>query len=139
MNDSCTELTGATPPFANDPDRACGDLDFAEFYPDDTEDARAVKRVCHRCPLVEACREWAIAHDEFGVWGATTETDRHRIRRQRGIATPASRQPRFAASPLIERRLAMDALLGVKTAAEIAGQLGIAKRTVQRYQQARAA
>ena len=35
------------------------------------------KRVCARCPVLDQCREWALAtSEEFGVWGGTDEAER---------------------------------------------------------------
>lgn len=39
---------------------------------------------CGRCPVLEACREYGIAHESFGMWGGLTEADRKVIRRERG-------------------------------------------------------
>lgn len=41
----------------------------------------AALAVCRRCPVVEDCLAFAIAADEVGVWGATTERQRREIRR----------------------------------------------------------
>lgn len=46
--------------------------------------ARKSAALCEGCPVQTACREWGIAHEEYGVWGGTTATDRERIRRDRG-------------------------------------------------------
>jgi hypothetical protein len=44
-----------------------------------TEAARAV---CARCPVVDACLEYALADDELvGVWGGTSEVERRAMRR----------------------------------------------------------
>lgn len=50
-----------------------------------TEDDRFyMKAKCDRCPVAEACREWAIAHESFGIWGGTEPAERARIRESRG-------------------------------------------------------
>lgn len=38
------------------------------------------KRICHGCPHLDPCRNWAVDNDEDGVWGGTTPLDRQRIR-----------------------------------------------------------
>lgn len=51
------------------------------------------QQICLDCPLLEQCREYAIGHhDVSGIWGATTEKDRQRIRRERGITVAPVRR-----------------------------------------------
>lgn len=47
-------------------------------------------RVCEGCPFKQPCAEWGIAHEEFGVWGGLTQTQRHNIRKKLniGVARP---------------------------------------------------
>ncbi|MEZ0109647.1 hypothetical protein ABH920_003661 [Catenulispora sp. EB89] len=43
------------------------------------------KAVCHRCPVIESCRGWAMAHPQlaqYGVWGAMSEEERRSARRR---------------------------------------------------------
>ncbi|KOV89398.1 MULTISPECIES: WhiB family transcriptional regulator [unclassified Streptomyces] len=54
------------------------------FFPvAETEVATARARaVCRRCPVLVACRDWAVRHGEAdGVWGGTTASQRRAIRR----------------------------------------------------------
>lgn len=65
---------------------ACRGVDPDIFYPvtDDEADAAAAKAVCARCPVREACAEYALAaREKLGVWGGLTERDRRRILRHR--------------------------------------------------------
>jgi Ni,Fe-hydrogenase I large subunit len=43
------------------------------------------KRVCQDCSYVDACKEYAIAHELHGVWGGTTPHERAAMRRKMGI------------------------------------------------------
>lgn len=55
------------------------ELFFAEC-PELVEQARAV---CHRCPIVDACADWALSvPEEWGVFGALTPKERYAIRRK---------------------------------------------------------
>lgn len=68
---------------------ACRGLDPAMFFPDRGEVAAQAKRVCHSCPVREACLEYSLVGGEaFGIWGGVAETQRRRIRgaRRRGAA-----------------------------------------------------
>lgn len=45
------------------------------------EEARAV---CHRCPVIVACRSWALRNDEYdGIWGGVTAAERRSARLRR--------------------------------------------------------
>lgn len=46
-------------------------------------DNRAAIAICDDCPVQRDCLEYAIDHEEHGVWGGTSERERRRIRRQR--------------------------------------------------------
>lgn len=41
---------------------------------------------CMTCDFLLACREYGIAHEDFGMWGATTPAERQAIRKARGQA-----------------------------------------------------
>ncbi len=45
-----------------------------------------VNRTCAACPLREPCLEWALRHEDYGIWAGTSREDRRRIRRERGIS-----------------------------------------------------
>jgi WhiB family redox-sensing transcriptional regulator len=41
------------------------------------------KAVCQRCPVLQACGQWALdTHQDAGVWGAMSEDDRRAMRRR---------------------------------------------------------
>lgn len=73
---------------------ACRGMDSAEFFHPDGErnpsrarrTARA-KEVCHRCPVMDKCREFALRTQEpFGVWGGLAEAERRSILERRSGA-----------------------------------------------------
>jgi WhiB family redox-sensing transcriptional regulator len=52
---------------------------------DDTKTVHLAKAVCARCPVVEQCRAYGLAHPcEVGIWGGLTERERSRERRRSG-------------------------------------------------------
>lgn len=54
-------------------------------YPRQKEQLAEAKAVCHRCPVIESCRMWALAHPQmtqYGVWGAMSEEERRSARRR---------------------------------------------------------
>jgi WhiB family transcriptional regulator, redox-sensing transcriptional regulator len=75
---------------------ACRHADPDLFFPIGTTgpallQAEEAKRICRACPVQAACLTWAI--DEgigSGIWGGTTEEERHTLRRTMNRGT----QPR---------------------------------------------
>lgn len=67
---------------------SCAGFGDAMFPNTDTyskEEERIFERVCTDCPIMEACLEWGLAHETFGIWGGTTPKMRAAIRKQMGI------------------------------------------------------
>ena len=64
---------------------ACRGLDPELFYAEGGAAVTKAKTVCAGCDIRMKCLEWAIAREEFGVWGGTTARERAQIRRQRGV------------------------------------------------------
>lgn len=57
-----------------------GDL----WYPErgNPDGYQAAVRTCRTCPLIEACRDYAMtAGEEHGVWGGLTPNDRRKLRK----------------------------------------------------------
>ena|SRR5215510_1410954 len=67
---------------------ACRHADPELFFPDSHTAATraqtvAAKQVCRRCPVTVTCLTWALANgQEFGIWGGTTEHERHLLQRR---------------------------------------------------------
>lgn len=68
---------------------SCEGIETDIFYPPrdifSVEELRTLKRICVECPVMDACLEWAIAHERYGVWGGTVPVERERIRKRHGI------------------------------------------------------
>lgn len=47
----------------------------------DEGDAETALGYCDRCMVRAECLEWALNHDETGVWGGTTESERRAVKR----------------------------------------------------------
>lgn len=69
---------------------ACARLDLppaertAMFHPERGDPIAPAKAICRTCPVRDECREWAIDHPEVqGIWGATSDKERRRLRRNR--------------------------------------------------------
>ncbi len=58
-----------------------------DFFPDPHQNTDRQKQLCATCPVKNPCLEYALAHQEHGIWGGTGERERARIRRQRPRAS----------------------------------------------------
>lgn len=60
-----------------------------KFTPEEERYIR--ERVCGGCPVIEACAEWGLVHERYGIWGGMTPVmrDRERRRRKWGLTDPA--------------------------------------------------
>lgn len=74
---------GSYPPV--DGSQPCAQTDPEAWFPEKGGSPRAAKRLCGTCAFEDACLEYALRHKVTGVWGGTTEGQRNRLRRQRGI------------------------------------------------------
>lgn len=59
----------------------CRGRDTNFFYPENNRWAEvSAKKVCAGCPVFAQCMDWALAHDELGIWGGTTDRERRKIK-----------------------------------------------------------
>lgn len=98
-----------------------GDVEL--FFREDELSIKLAKRVCADCPLQSTCRDYAVAAEEFGVWGGTTPAERDRLRGRKFIP----RELRIA-SQKAERMLAAGA-----TREQVAAAFEVNVRTVYRF------
>lgn len=74
---------------------ACRDMDPELFFPIGETGPAALqiadaKQVCARCTVVPECLHWALASgQEFGVWGAKSESELRELRGQRQTGAAA--------------------------------------------------
>ena len=71
-------------------DAACGTEPPEKFFPAKGEITAHAKLVCRRCPVIDACRDYALNAPEklFGVWGGMSEEDRAKLRKANRPSTP---------------------------------------------------
>lgn len=64
----------------------CRGADPDLFFPERGASTRQAKSICRECSVMEECLEFAIVSSEkFGIWGAMSERERRKIRRERQI------------------------------------------------------
>ncbi|GAB2693699.1 hypothetical protein GCM10027089_13990 [Nocardia thraciensis] len=72
---------------------SCRGVDSAVFFHPDGERGRAradrernAKRICRDCPVLAACRDYALsAAEPYGIWGGMSEDERRRHARTRQL------------------------------------------------------
>lgn len=78
---------------------ACRGVNPDVFFPDKGQSVARARAICARCPVRDACLEYALAagsnHVDVGVWGGTTTRERRQIRNARR----PGRSPRRATRP----------------------------------------
>jgi hypothetical protein len=84
----------------------CAQVDPEVFFPEKGQSARAAKWICGRCPVREACLDYAIAgRVPFGVWGGLSTSERERLYPPVAPKSHAPHRPRPDAafrSPLVD-------------------------------------
>lgn len=70
---------------------ACKNAPAHLFFPERGETANPAKAICHSCPVIAECLNYAIANNEgLGIWGGHSERERRPLRaawvRRRGAA-----------------------------------------------------
>ena len=59
---------------------ACIGHDPDIFFPRRGQGPYEAKRICSTCPVMKACRSYAMTNQErLGVWGGLTWNERHRL------------------------------------------------------------
>lgn len=59
----------------------CSGSDTDLFFQTDEDSVMRAKAICYGCHVIDACREYAIFFEEFGVWGGLSETERRAVKR----------------------------------------------------------
>ncbi len=64
----------------------CRFITSPDFVTGNRRGTKAAKRICTGldengilCPVLDLCKTYAIAHDEKGVWGGTSHTERSKL------------------------------------------------------------
>ncbi len=63
----------------------CAQTDPEMFFPDKGSSNTAAKKICAQCPVITECLDWALRHQEIGIWGGQSANQRKELRRKLGI------------------------------------------------------
>lgn len=66
-----------------DPDQWYDLVDYPDMLL--SRSTEGLRSICARCPVQPQCLEWALNHENFGMWGGLTPKERQKVRRDRGI------------------------------------------------------
>ena len=81
------------------------------------------KKVCSTCPISQLCLDWAVANEDYGVWGGTTPAERKKLRGNKPVR-----------DIILERQLLDDEnFILTNTAAKVAEHFEVTERTVCRW------
>jgi WhiB family redox-sensing transcriptional regulator len=63
----------------------CSETDPESFFPDmevpgALTRANEAKKVCKGCPYITECLEYALEHNDDGIWGGTSKNERRKIK-----------------------------------------------------------
>lgn len=61
----------------------CEDTNAEVFFSGQQVDIELAKQLCAACLKRLACLELALKHNEYGVWGGLTKSEREALKRQR--------------------------------------------------------
>lgn len=53
--------------------------DADQFFPGGGRPSNRSKKFCGECPVRDECLDWALVHEEEGIWGGLTEKERERL------------------------------------------------------------
>lgn len=55
------------------------------YHPDTNTSTLEVREACGHCPFVAECLQWAVHHEDTGVWGGTSPNVRRKLRTLLGV------------------------------------------------------
>jgi WhiB family redox-sensing transcriptional regulator len=61
----------------------CAGMDPNAFFPSHSDPGTQARQVCAACPVREDCLDYAMAADEFGIWGGLDQEERRNLKRRR--------------------------------------------------------
>jgi WhiB family redox-sensing transcriptional regulator len=62
-------------------DAACKEFPHLSWFPERGETARRQIAICNGCLVRDECRQFAVESGDLGIWGATFDRERSRLRR----------------------------------------------------------
>lgn len=84
---SAAAHAAATPPIEALEQALCAQVDPEQWFPERGEPNHAAKAICWRCPVRQACLDFAMTtetadHHRFGIWGGYSAIERTRLARR---------------------------------------------------------
>lgn len=82
---SRARLRTAVPTVPTFNNAACLQADPDLWFPEKGAQSGAAKQVCRHCPAINDCLAYALQFDLHGVWGGTSQRERHKIQDAAGM------------------------------------------------------
>lgn len=102
---------------------ACLNSDTELFFSERAGDVAAAKSICHSCPLMRSCAEWALRFEDYGVFGGLSAKERYLLRGGKSALNPQEQEIVWQETTFILRA----------SAKEVAMRFGVEPRTVVRW------
>ena len=94
------------------------------FFSEEIADQEKAISLCAQCPVLEACLNYAIKNEMYGIWGATTPTERQALRSVPFISPEFRREA---------AEIRADIEAGILTMTQIANKWNVDERSIYRY------
>ncbi|WP_224392872.1 WhiB family transcriptional regulator [Pseudonocardia sp. ICBG1293] len=88
FDDDSGPVISVPPELSSHPGRHCRGVDTEVFFPVSELGVLQARVVCTGCPVRVACRAWATATGQYGIWGGTTREQR--MAHRHAVEGPAS-------------------------------------------------
>lgn len=102
---------------------ACLNSDTELFFSERRGDIARAKSICHGCPLVRSCADWAIRFEDYGVFAGLSAKERYLLRGGKSAQDPQEQEIVLQETNFILRA----------SAVEVAVRFGVETRTVVRW------
>ena len=60
---------------------SCDSSTAEYFFSEEPSAVRQAKSICESCPIADLCLDWAMQHEEYGVFGGATPEERELARK----------------------------------------------------------
>lgn len=70
----------------------CASADTRIFFSENLGEIAQARSICSECPIRQQCFDYALFAEEYGVWGATSEGERKKLRGGKPVFTLEERR-----------------------------------------------
>lgn len=74
---------------------SCANEERDLWFPQVGGASRVARMICAGCPVKNECLDYALKHEEFGIWGGMSAEERNRYRRTHKVKFVSSERRVF--------------------------------------------